>query len=141
LLPAPFTRSESNGRGLSAFRAASRRAVVEPLWYRGNKGDHNRGGVAMQTRITRFKMRPEAAEAARELLERLKDEIMSQPGIERCIAVMNPDGSGYVIALTDERGSLPESVDRVRGLWRKFHDHLEAVPEPEIFEVIADWPA
>ena len=32
-------------------------------------------------------------------------------------------------------------VDRVRALWHKFADHLEAVPAPEIFEVIADWPA
>jgi hypothetical protein len=95
----------------------------------------------MQTRITRFKMRPDAIDAARDLLGRLRAEIMAQPGIERCIIVMNPDGGGYVIALTDERGSLPESVDRVRSLWHKFHDHLEAVPEPEIFEVLADWSA
>jgi hypothetical protein len=52
---------------------------------------------------------------------------------------MNDDGSGYVIAAVDGRGSVPESVDRVRALWHKFHDHLEAVPEPEIFKVLADW--
>lgn len=93
----------------------------------------------MQARITRFKMRPEETEAARQLLMRLRDEIMAQPGLDRCITVMNPDGSGHVIALVDERGSLPESVDGVRAIWHKFHDHLEAVPEPEIFEVLADW--
>ncbi len=93
----------------------------------------------MQARITRFKMRADAADAARELMHQLQDEIMAQPGIARCTVVMNPDGSGYVIALVDERGSSAESVDRVRALWRKFHDHLDGVPEPEIFEVIADW--
>ena len=95
----------------------------------------------MQARITRFKMRLDAVDAARDLLHGLRGEIMAQPGIARCIAVMNPDGSGYVIAEIDERGSLPESVDRVRALWHKFQDHLEAVPEPEIFEVVADWSA
>ena len=95
----------------------------------------------MQARITRFKMRPDAAEAARDLLNRLKGEIMAQPGIARCIAVMNPDGAGYVIAEIDDEGSLPESVDRVRALWKKFHDHLETAPEPEIYEVLADWSA
>jgi hypothetical protein len=95
----------------------------------------------MQTRITRFKMRPEAAEAARALMLELKDEIRAQPGLRRCIVVMNEDGSGHVVALIDERGSLPESVDRVRALWHKFHDHLETKPEPEIFEVVADWSA
>lgn len=93
----------------------------------------------MQTRITRFKMRPEAADPARALVDRLKDEIMAQPGMQRCIIVMNPDGSGYVIALIDERGTSPESIDHVRGLWHKFHGHLEAMPEPEIFDVVADW--
>lgn len=95
----------------------------------------------MQTRITRFKMREDAAESARQLVHQLKSEIMGQPGVQRCIVVMNADGSGHVIALIDDRGSLPESVDRVRSIWHKFHDHLEAVPEPEIFEVIADWTA
>ena len=59
----------------------------------------------MQARITRFKMRPDATEAARDLLNRLKGEIMAQPGIARCIAVMNPDGAGYVIAEIDDEGS------------------------------------
>jgi hypothetical protein len=93
----------------------------------------------VQARITRFKMKTDAAEAARELLHRLRGEIMAQPGMQRCVAVMNDDGSGYVIALVDARGGSPESVDRVRALWRKFHDHLEDVPEPEIFTVVADW--
>jgi len=95
----------------------------------------------VQARITRFKMRPDAADAAKGLLHELRDEIMAQPGVGRCIIVMNEDGSGYVVALIDERGSSPEAVDRVRLLWRRFHDHLEAVPDPEIFEVIADWSA
>ena len=94
-----------------------------------------------QVRITRFKMRPDAAEAARGLLHALRGEIMAQPGVGRCIVVINPDGSGYVVALVDERGSSPEAVDRVRLLWHRFHDHLEAVPDPEIFEVLADWSA
>ncbi len=93
----------------------------------------------MQARITRFKMRPEATDAAEGLMQDIRGEIMAQPGMRRCIIVMNPDGSGHVIALIDEQGSSAESVDRVRMLWHKFHDHLELVPEPEIFEVIADW--
>jgi hypothetical protein len=85
-------------------------------------------------------MRPDAVEAARARFDALRDEVMAQPGVGRCIAVMNADGSGYVVALIDERGSSAEAVDRVRVLWHRFHDHLEAVPDPEIFEVIADWP-
>ena len=59
--------------------------------------------------------------------------------MRQCVTVMHADGSGYVISLTDERGSSPESVDRVRAIWHKFQDHIEAIPAPEIFEVVADW--
>jgi len=92
-----------------------------------------------QVRITRFRMRPDAIEAARALVGQIEAEIMAQPGLLRCIVVMNEDGRGYVMALTDARGGLPESVDRVRMLWHKCHDHLDEVPEPEISDVVADW--
>ncbi len=95
-----------------------------------------------QVRITRFRVRPDAVEAARALVVELRAEIMAQPGLLRCIVALNDDdGRGYVLALIDERGGLPESVDRVRLLWHKFHDHLDEVPEPEIFDVVADWSA
>lgn len=92
-----------------------------------------------QVRITKFKMRAEAAAAARELMHDLKGEILGLPGVRRMVIVMNPDGTGHVIALIDEDGTSPEAIDRVRAVWRKFHDHLETMPDPEIYEVIADW--
>jgi hypothetical protein len=95
----------------------------------------------MQARITRFKMKPDSAGEARALMERPRGDIMGQPGMRHCLIVMNDDGSGHVISLIDAEGSAPEGVDRVRALWHKFADHLEAVPSPEIFEVIADWKA
>jgi hypothetical protein len=86
-------------------------------------------------------MRQEGAAEARALMEGLKEEIIGQPGMRHCLIVMNADGSGHVIALIDEAGSSPEAVDRVRALWHKFHDHLETMPDPEIYELIADWRA
>lgn len=93
----------------------------------------------MQVRITRFKMRPESAGDARGRMKRLKDEILGQPGMRHCLIVMNSDGAGHVIAQIDDAGGSPEAVDRVRAIWHKFHDYLETVPDPEIYEVIADW--
>jgi len=95
----------------------------------------------MQSRITRFKMKPDSTDEARALMEDLRAEIMAQPGMRHCLIVMNDDGAGYVISAIEAAGSSPEGVDRVRALWHKFADHLEAVPVPEIFEVIADWAA
>ena len=93
----------------------------------------------MQARITRYKMKPDATDAFRETLMRLKGDIMALPGMHQCVTVMHADGSGYVISLIDERGLSPESVDRVRAIWHKFQDDIEAIPSPEIFEVVADW--
>jgi len=93
----------------------------------------------MQVRITRFKMRSDSVGDAGGRMQALKDEILGQPGMRQCLIVMNPDGAGHVIAQIDEDGSSPEAVDRVRLLWHKFHDYLESVPDPEIYEVLADW--
>jgi hypothetical protein len=95
----------------------------------------------MLARITRFKMKPDSAAAARALIESLKADILALPGMHGCINVMNEDGSGYVISLIDDAGTSPESVDRVRAIWHKFHDHVETMASPEIFEVISDWRA
>ncbi len=94
----------------------------------------------MQARITRFKMRPESAAAARALMQDMRAEIMGLPGMLHFMAVMNDDGSGYTIStIEDEAGGSAESVDRVRAIWHRFADHLESAPEPEIFGVFADW--
>lgn len=95
----------------------------------------------MHARITRFKMKPDSVAAARALMEEIRGEITAQPGVERVVIVMNPDGAGHVVALIGPAGSSPEAVDGVRRLWHRFHDHLEAVPDPEIYDVVADWPA
>ncbi len=93
----------------------------------------------MQARITRFKMKPEGVSEARALMEGLRAEIMAQPGIRACLVAMNDDGSGHVVAMIDADGGSPAAVDGVRAIWHRFHDYLERVPEPEIFDILADW--
>jgi hypothetical protein len=93
----------------------------------------------MPARITRYKMKPDATEGFRDVLHGLKEDIMALPGMQQCVTVMHADGSGYVIAIVDDRGNSPESVDRVRAIWHRFHDHIDAIPSPEIFEVLENW--
>ena len=52
--------------------------------------------------------------------------------------------NGAYAAFGDGAGqgeAVEQAVDRVRGLWHKFHDHLESMPSPEIYDVVADWSA
>ncbi|MBP7243288.1 hypothetical protein [Amaricoccus sp.] len=93
----------------------------------------------MQARITRFKMRADSVETARAMMDELKGDILGQPGVRHMLIVMNEDGAGYVIGQIDETGASPEAVDRVRTIWRRFHDLLDDTPDPEIYEVFADW--
>lgn len=93
----------------------------------------------MFARITSYKMKAGTKGAATALLNDLKSEIMSLPGMKRFINVMNEDGSGYVVALVESREVSEANADRVTAIWGNFADHLEAVPTPQGFDVIADW--
>ncbi len=93
----------------------------------------------MYARVTRYKMKPGSVDAARAEMERSKADIMAQPGMLQFVNVMNPDGSGYIVALVESRERSEANAETVRELWGRFKDHLEAAPAPEGFEVIADW--
>ncbi len=74
----------------------------------------------MQARITRYKMKSGSTAAARELMEKLKGEIMGLPGIRHFYNAMSEDGSGYVFTVI-EPGEVSEgNAERVRATWAKF---------------------
>lgn len=93
----------------------------------------------MFARITNYKMKPGSRDAATEIMNGLRPDIMALPGITRFINVMNDDGSGYVIALTTEETMDGETANKVNQLWGAFSEHLEGPPERASFHVIADW--
>ncbi len=94
----------------------------------------------MYARITRFRIKPDAREAAARTLEELKPRILAQPGMQHFINVMNVDGDGYVIALTDNETVSEAGSEQIRAIWSTFSEHLAAPPEaPATYEVLADW--
>lgn len=93
----------------------------------------------MIARITPYQMKQGAREPATELMNSLRDQIMALPGMLRFINVMNADGTGYVIAIVDSPESINRSQEKVRAIWSRFSDHLEHMPVPHIFEIVADW--
>ena len=93
----------------------------------------------MYGRITPFKMKPGSRDAATKLMNSLQSDIMGLPGMNHFINVMNDDGSGYVVSLIESKEISDGNTERVRQIWGNFAEHLEAMPTPEGYDVIAEW--
>lgn len=93
----------------------------------------------MFARITPYKMKPGTRAAATKLMESLKGQILGLQGMKHFINVMNEDGRGYVISIVESEEASNANMEKVKALWANFADHLEAMPTPEGYDVIADW--
>lgn len=93
----------------------------------------------MHARITRYKMKPGSTEAARQLQDKLRGEIMGLPGMRHFYNAMAEDGSGYIVSLIEPSEVAADNAERTKAIWANFSDLLEGMPVPETFEVIADW--
>lgn len=95
----------------------------------------------MHARVTKYKMKADRFDDAKAFMESVKGEILAMPGMKHFINVANDDGSGYVVALVESREISEANADKVKAMWGRFGEYLEAMPTPEGYEVIADWPA
>ena len=93
----------------------------------------------MFARITPYKMKPGTRAAATKLMESLRGQILGLQGMKHFINVMNEDGKGYVISIVESEEASNANMEKVKALWANFADHLEAMPTPEGYDVIADW--
>lgn len=93
----------------------------------------------MYARITHFKMKSGSVETAKDMVHQMKDQIMALPGMEQFINTVNSDGSGCVVALVESQAISEANEDNVKAIWAHFGDHLESPPEPDGFEVFANW--
>ncbi|NNK77822.1 MAG: hypothetical protein HKP40_03830, partial [Litoreibacter sp.] len=93
----------------------------------------------MYARVTPYKMKPGTKETATALLEEMKPSIMALPGLVHFVNVMNDDGSGYVISVIESQEISDANQDKVMAIWGRFAEHLEAMPQPQGFDLIANW--
>lgn len=93
----------------------------------------------MFARVTHYKMKSGSRDATTEILNSLKSQIMSMPGMHNFINVANEDGSGYVISVVESEAVSNANAAKVTELWGAFSDYLEAAPKPLGFDVIANW--
>lgn len=93
----------------------------------------------MFARVTHYKMKPGSMDAASEIMNSLKSQIMGMPGMQNFINVANEDGSGYVIAVVESEATSNANASKVAELWGAFSDHLEAAPKAVGYDVVANW--
>ena len=93
----------------------------------------------MYMRVTHYKMKPASIDAAKVMLDQMKDQIMSMPGMLRFTNSINEDGTGCVVAVVESKATSDANAGRVSEAWAAFADHLVGAPEPHGFEVFADW--
>ena len=93
----------------------------------------------MYARITQYKMKPGSREATLPIMESLKDQIMQLPGMVQFINVMDDNGAGYVVSLSELAETPPEAAEKIKSIWGAFADFVEDVQEAATFEVAANW--
>ena len=93
----------------------------------------------MFARVTPFKMKAASVGAVRAQLQEMKADILALPGMQQFICVMNDDGGGYVVSVISDKATSDANQDKVKALWGRLADHLEAMPVPEGYNVEASW--
>ncbi|MCG6901211.1 MAG: hypothetical protein LJE68_00880 [Rhodobacter sp.] len=93
----------------------------------------------MFARITKYKMKPGTRDDAVKVLEGLKSQILGLPGTLQFINAANEDGLGYVVSVNQSREQSEQNAEAVTKIWANFADFMEAMPQPEGFDIVANW--
>ena len=93
----------------------------------------------MFVRITEYKMKAGSRDAAMEIMERVKGDILAMPGIHQFVNGMDDDGSGHIVVLSESRETSEANASRVKEIWANFADLLESAPTMVGHDVIANW--
>ena len=88
----------------------------------------------MFARVTKYKMKAGAMDAATAMNEQLKPQIMGLPGMVQFINVGNDD-------IVESQEISDANADKVKALWGHMADFLEEMPAPEGYDVKFNWSA
>lgn len=82
----------------------------------------------MFARVSTFKMKPEKIADAENKLNEMMPQIMSLPGLKSFTNVINKDGSGVVMSVTESEEISDANQEQVAQIWAAFSDHLAEPP-------------
>ena len=95
----------------------------------------------MYAKVTRYRTKPGKTPASLALMEQMKDQIMSLPGLEQFLNIMDDDGAGYVIGIWTDRAAATSNTEREREMWQAYADYLESLEDARGHDVRANWSA
>jgi hypothetical protein len=93
----------------------------------------------MFARVTPYRLKPGARDAALKTLEEMKAEILALPGLKQFVNMLSDDGSGYVISVVESKEISDANANQVRALWGRMADYLVEMPKPDGGDVVANW--
>lgn len=93
----------------------------------------------MFARVTPYRLKPGARDAAIAQMEKMRTDILALPGLKRFMNVLGEDGSGFIISLVASKEISDDNMEKVRALWGQMGPHLAEPPTPQGGEVVADW--
>lgn len=95
----------------------------------------------MYAKVTRYKTKPGMASEALALMEQMKEQIMSLPGLRQFINIMDEEGAGYVIGIWNDREAAFANEEQEKQMWQAYADDLEPLEATVGHEVHANWTA
>ncbi len=91
----------------------------------------------MHARVTSFTMDPSRYDEIKEVLDGVKDQIDSLPGLVQMTNTMDREtGEGTVLAIYNDAESANANNDKVQAIWANFADYMTSEPKRAIHEVI-----
>lgn len=95
----------------------------------------------MYAKVTRYKTKPGMASESLALMEQMKEQIMSLPGLSQFLNIMDEDGAGYVVGIWTDREAAYANEQREAEMWQAYADYLEVLESAKGHEVRANWTA
>lgn len=91
----------------------------------------------MHARVTTFTMDVSRYDEIKGVLEGIKDQIDSLPGLVQMTNTMDREtGEGTVVAIYTDADAANANMENVQAIWGNFADYMTSEPKRAIHEVI-----
>ncbi len=91
----------------------------------------------MFARVSTFKLKKEQIAEAEALLNEMMPKIMAMPGLKTFTNVIDEEGNGVVVSVTESKESSDANQESVAKIWAAFSEYLNEPPSVSGYRVLA----